>query len=178
MSSEHKAFIFDYLDFEIQLKDILENALKNGEISSLKKYIIDKIVYLKDPYEGEQLNNDWESMLEIKDPHQYGDFALTKFYNPHEDIGIGYDWDTVQNILSSKPACKAIILGSPVGSDNNYFDPGKLGSYFQSPVEVKRNLELLEDLIDEDPNLASFLDGTLQMLRSSSQADKGLYITF
>jgi hypothetical protein len=178
MSSEHKAFVFDYLNFEAELKDILEDALVNGDTSYLKQYITENFVYLKDPYEGDRLNDDWESMLEVRDPHQYGDFALTKFYDPLDDIGLGYDWGAIQDLLSSKPECKVIILGLRIGSDNNYFDPGKLGSYFQSPVEVKRNLELLEDLIDQDPNLASFLDGTLQMLRYAGQADKGLYITF
>lgn len=178
MSSEHKAFIFDYSDFESQLKAILENALASGDSSSIKRYIAENLAHLKDPYEGEMLNENWESMLEIQDPHQYGDFALTKFYDALEDIGLGYDWESIQDLLSHKSNCKTIILGLPIGLDNNYFDPGKLGSYFQSPAEVKQHLRLLENIIDDNPDLASLLDSAFQMLQAASQVDKGLYITF
>jgi hypothetical protein len=178
MSSEHKAFVFDYFNFELQLKDILESSLINDDSSALSTYIMQNLSYLKDPYEGETLDDNWESMLETQDVHQYGDFALTKFYNPQEDIGVGYEWADLHNFLSHKPGCENIILGLPIGSDGNYFDPGKLGSYFQTSNEVKKNLRLLEDIIEKDPESTLRLEGISKMLQSAGREDKGLYVTF
>jgi hypothetical protein len=179
MSFEHKAFVLDYQSFELQLKNVLESALENENVSQLSSYISQNQAYLKDPYEGQPLTNEWESMIESRDPHQYGDFALTKFYDPTEDIGLGYDWENVQEILSRKLTDVNSVLGSPIGPASNYFDPGKMGAYFQSPQQVVENQRLLESSFDQG-ELESFaeLEKMLEMLQAATSEGKGLYITF
>ena len=54
------------------------NALRSGDCGQLVEFIELERAELTDPYEGEPLPPDWEQLLEQKDTHQYGDFALTK----------------------------------------------------------------------------------------------------
>jgi hypothetical protein len=179
VSFEHKAFILDYQSFESQLKNILESALENENVSQLSGYISQNQAHLKDPYEGEPLTNEWESMLESQDPHQYGDFALTMFYDPTEDIGLGYDWENVQETLSQRLTDTSSVLGSPIGPASNYFDPGKMGAYFQSPQQVIENQRLLESAFDqEELESSAELEKMLEMLQAAISEGKGLYITF
>lgn len=147
MSIEHKAFLFNYDGFELHLSSILMDSLTNEDTSNLVAFIKQNLASLKDPYEGEPLNNSWETMIDNADPHQYGDFALTMYYNPQHDIGLGYNWEDSHNFLCQKFIDKPLILlGVPFGSINNYFDPGKMGAYFQSPHQVQENLRLLEEI--------------------------------
>ncbi|MBD2740414.1 hypothetical protein [Coleofasciculus sp. FACHB-1120] len=134
MSMEHKAFVFDYDSFIYELSNILRNALLTNNNEKLVSFIKQNINSLKDPYEGEALNTSWETMVEPKDPHQYGDFALMKFYDPQDDIGLGamWEWENIQKIFKKECGKNSVILGTPFGSKDNYFDPGKMGSYFQS----------------------------------------------
>ncbi|WP_373540891.1 hypothetical protein [Chamaesiphon sp.] len=147
MSMEHKAFIFDYEAFELELKEILETALDLNDTEGLEKFIKLNINYLIDPYEGEQLSEDWNEMLEYRDPHEYGDFALTKFYNATDDIGLNYEWIEIGDMLSSESGESISIFGNSIGKDGNYFDPGKMGSYFQSSRMVKENNDRINILI-------------------------------
>jgi hypothetical protein len=179
MSFEHKAFVLDYQSFESQLKNILESALENKNVSQLSGYISQNQTHLKDPYEGEPLTDNWESMIESQDPHQYGDFALTMFYDPTEDIGLGYDWENIQEILSQKLTDTSSVLGSPIGPESNYFDPGKMGAYFQSPQQVIENQRLLENSFDQgELESSAELEKMLEMLQAATLEGKGLYITF
>jgi hypothetical protein len=179
VSFEHKAFVLDYQSFESQLKNILESALENENVSQLSGYISQNQTHLKDPYEGELLTDEWESMIESQDPHQYGDFALTMFYDPTEDIGLGYDWENVQEILSQKLTDTSSVLGSPIGPASNYFDPGKMGAYFQSPQQVIENQRLLENSFDQgELESSAELEKMLEMLQAATSEGKGLYVTF
>lgn len=178
MSMEHKAFVFDYDAFVDELGNILENALLTNNNEKLVSFIKQNINSLKDPYEGEPLNTSWEAIVEPKDPNQYGDFALTKFYDPQDDIGLGAMWENVQNILKQECGKSLIILGTPFGSKNSYFDPGKMGSYFQSKSQIQGNLQLLTDIIHLSPDLFSELNEAFNMIQKAAEAEKGLYVTF
>jgi hypothetical protein len=177
MSMEHKAFVFDYEAFELELKEILEAALDLNEIGGLEDFININMDYLTDPYEGECLLPNWSEMLEYKDPHQYGDFALTKFYNPIEDIGLGYDWIEIEDVLS-KHGEDISILGSPLGKDNNYFDPGKMGSYFQPLSIVMDNKNKIDVLLKNNPSQIEFLEPVVSMFDLAILSKKGLYVSF
>jgi len=74
---EHKAYTFDFASFDVELRPILEKVLRTGELDSLIDFIVRHLENLSDPYEGEPLNENWEQLIESRDPHQYGDFALT-----------------------------------------------------------------------------------------------------
>jgi hypothetical protein len=178
MSMEHKAFVFDHEEFELELKEILEIALNLNEIRGLEDFITLNINYLTDPYEGERLPENWDEMLEYKDPHNYGDFALTKFYNPTEDIGLGYDWIEIEDVLSNEYGECICILGNPIGKENNYFDPGKMGSYFQSLSMVMDNKNKIDILMKNKPSYIEFLTPVVSMFDFALMSKKGLYISF
>ncbi len=175
---EHKAFLLNYQLFENELIHIIEKALVVDDYKELKSFVNENIKDLKDPYEGEPLELDWESLIEEKDPHQYCDFALTKYYNPLEDIGLGYEWDESNDyIMNNLKIDYSPVLGNTLGPKNNYFDPGKIGAYFQSVDIVKHNLLVVRDLRDSLSN-DKLLDPAIAMLSKAIEHNAGLYITF
>ena len=179
MSMEHQAFVFDYAAFEQQLKPLLEAALASGDPSDLRAFIAANLDSTRDPYEGEPLADDWEDMLDAADVDQYGDFALTKFYDPQNDVGLGTDWETVQTMLAQhNPDLLQAVLGRPVGPEGQLFDPGKMGSYFESAEEARQALDGLETLLREHPELSDGLADLRNMLQSAVDANQGLYVTF
>lgn len=178
---DRKAFIFDYLAFIEQLSSLLEEALLTNKTEGLISFIEDNIVSLKDPYEGEPLDSSWEDLMEdLKDVHNYGDFALTKFYDPANSIGLCYDWQQIDDILSRELSVDPldIILGHSFGPDDNHFNPGRMGSAFQSPEQVKDNIQIIQKLIEQKPDLAIDLKDLLSMLKQAEASEKGLYTTF
>ncbi|GAA4441632.1 hypothetical protein [Bremerella cremea] len=172
---EHKAFIFDYEKFEHELLPLLQNALSTNECSSLISFIQQNMDSLTDPYEGEPLNDDWEGMIETEDAYQYGDFALTKYYDPTDDIGLGSAWQNIQEFIPADRTTSP-ILGSVVGANEDPFDPGKMGAYFQSKEQVAENLEFLQQLVEQ--HSSEELDEAIDLLQQASQSQKGLYVTF
>ncbi|WP_413280587.1 hypothetical protein [Floridanema evergladense] len=175
---EHKAFVFDYDAFTSEFSSTLETALITNNTEKLVSFIEQNIDFLKDPYEGEPLDNNWQSMLEIDDPQQCGDFAITKFYDPQNDVGLGYSWEKIQNILKEEFGIPWIIFGDSFVANKNYFDPGKMGSYFQSPTLVKQNLSLIKDLLEQKPQYFSVLEGVIKMLQNALAQNLGLYVAF
>lgn len=172
---EHKAYLFDYARWERELLPILQVALKSGDCGMLVAFIHQNAGSLTDPYEGEPLDDDWEAMLESKDPHQCGDFALTKYYRPDSDIGLGLDWQAVHDLGPSDRGTSP-ILGSIVGPNDSPFDPGKMGSYFQDPQEVVENLAFLRQLCER--RRFNELDRAIVLLQSAVDLPCGLYVTF
>jgi hypothetical protein len=157
MSMDHKAFVFDYRSFELELKEILEAALDRNEIKDLNDFISANIIYLKDPDNEEHLSKNWRERLEnYRYPHNYGDFALTKFYDPNENIGLGSDWPQIDGILAGESKSCIALLGRPIGKNGNYFDPGKMGSYFQSLSMVSENKQKIARLIHDDDRLSEY----------------------
>jgi hypothetical protein len=174
---EHKAFLFDYDSFERELRPILADALRSGDNGALVSFINTNLSELRDPYEGEPLSVDWEAMIETLDPHQYGDFALTKYYNPVSDIGLGAAWDLLQELIATDLSLtESPILGSIIGAKDDPFDPGKMGSYFQSAQQVRHNQRYLLNLAKEERS--EVLNRAIKMLETAADASTGLYVTF
>jgi hypothetical protein len=179
MSIDHKAYVFDYDEFAIELKSNLEEALLTENINSLITFIHENLSLLKHPDLGGLLDKNWEKMLVSKDVHEYGDFALTKFYDPEDCIGLSNDWGEIDDLLCYEFGEGSLItLGKILGPKDNYFDPGKMGSYFQSPHQVQENLIWLEDTLEQRPELLEYLISVMNMLKDASKQGKGLYITF
>lgn len=171
---EHKAFLFDFEAFETELRPILEWALRSSDDRALVSFIQANLADLRDPYEGEPLNANWESLITMHDAHQYGDFALTKYYDPAVDIGLGSAWNAFQEWFAEmSPAGESPILGSPIGPMDAPFDPGKMGSYFQSAARVRENLKYLRRL----PR-AHDVGSAIEMLRTAADVNAGVYVTF
>lgn len=180
MSMEHKAYIFDFDAFSKELKPIIEAGLQSGKVGQIRAFILSNKSSLCDPYEGEPLEDDWEDMIEDKDIHQYGDFAITKYYSPTEDEGIGYDWEELQDVISAKSDIKySPILGVPLGLEHELFDPGKMGSYFQNNAQVKDSLSVIrgiEGALSE--SLKEAMIGFRNLLEKAASIEKGIYVTF
>jgi hypothetical protein len=170
MSMSHKAYAFDWRGFELDLRPLLEDALVADNTGLLETFIDDHREVLTDPYEGEPLSDDWRAALENRDVHEYGDYALTRFYNPADDCGIAEEWMRISERLS-RPAANA-LLGCPVGPPNRLFDPGRQGSYFQTPAQVPESLAILNPL--GVPELAPFAG----LLERCAAEGCGVYVTF
>lgn len=177
MSIDHKAFLFDYDEFDGELREILEESLATGKSSLLVSFVEANLAQLKDPNEGEMLDSDWQSSLEFHDAHEYGDFALTKYYDPKKDIGLGHAWEEAQEYLERVTGSGMHVLGETIGPRENLFDPGKQGAYFQSCNEAEENLARISSWSSrkEAPQELRDWQGVLER---AVLERKGLYITF
>jgi hypothetical protein len=167
---EHKAYAFDWSRFEFDLDPLLMEALATNDPTRLAEYIDRHLAELTDPYEGEPLPADWRNGLENRDVHEYGDYALTRFYDPADCRGVGYEWARLSEELP-EPAANA-MLGFSVGPPERLFDPGRYGSYFQTPRRVRESLAALGLLAC--PELA----GYLELLKRCAAEGRGVYVTF
>lgn len=174
---ERKAFLFHYEQFEEELKPILEAALASGDRTALVRFIDQYLPVLSGPDDGEPLPAEWEAMIESRDAHQYGEFSLTKHYDGSADIGLGASWEEIQELVSSDPGISSSpILGKTIGPPSRPFDPGRMGSYFQTPDEVAASHEYLMGLARQ--TASDKVPEAIRMLEEALRAKKGLYVTF
>jgi len=179
MSPEQKAYTFAYKPFSTELEPILEAALASGNCQELIDFIQRQRSSLTDPYEGEPLGEDWEQLMEFKDAHQYGDFALTRYYSVTHDIGLGPSWAKIEAELTAAGMKGAeLVLGFPVGPRQNLFDPGKMGSYLRSEQLVARHLTELQAAVQNGQVPRADVLQLERMLSAAASAGRGLYITF
>jgi hypothetical protein len=179
MALEHKGFALDFKAFERKLGSVLHEALSTNDQAALLAFVGQNLRSLRDPNQGGLLKGDWRESLETVDVHQLGDIALTLFYDPLRDIGLGYEWQDVEDILDKEIGPEAaVLLGNQFGPKNKRFDPGKMGSFFQSPKLVLDNLKMLRSLVQRRPDLSTLLDGPALMLRQALMDGSGLYVTF
>jgi hypothetical protein len=168
----HKAYAFDWRGFERnELHDLLVNALESADPAMIESYIESHREQIKDPYEGQPIELDWRATLENRDVHEYGDFALTRFYDPADDKGIAESWLSIDAVLAEQD--RAALLGSPLGKPGHEFDPGRQGSYFQTPEQVIESLQRVER-IGQIPELQTYV----QLLRRCALEGLGVYVTF
>ena len=125
MAMEHKAYAFDWSDFDSHLHSILVKALTTNHTIDLEAFIDKHVAELTDPYQGEPLTTDWRDTMENQDVHEYGDFALTKFYDPSDSFGLGYEWMRLSEELPVDAA--NAVLGVSIGPLANVFNPGRYG---------------------------------------------------
>lgn len=167
---EHKAFRFDIVAFDAEFREILVRALDTRAVANLRDFILKWRDYLTDPYEGLPLSQDWESELEFQDVDSYADICITKYYSPILDIGLGHDWLAVQEKVSRRFPNAGSMFGEALCGDRICFDPGKMGSYFMCPDEVRDWISLLSC-----ENRGNF-DSLMAMFEPASGC--GLYTTF
>jgi hypothetical protein len=175
----HKAYAFDWWAFEGgELPELLSRALETNDTSGLLAYVERNRHVLKDPYGGDPLDDDWQALLENRDVHEFGDFALTRFYDPAADRGLGYSWNEIDDALAEEG--RWALLGCSLGPAHNRLDPGRYGSYFQTPQRVAESLALVRgfDLPRLDGNDKGFLERFEGLLEECLNAGLGLYVTF
>ncbi len=178
MTLAHRAFAFDYARFNDELRPVLLSALETTDTAALVTWIDAHLSQLVDPDEGEPLPKNWQKSLAVGDVHELGDFALTKYYDGDLDIGLDTDWQDLGELLEKSGSDPAIVLGTPLGPEGAEFDPGRQGSYFQTPVEVMTALEQLRNLLEAQPALATELAPLQGMFQQAARHRCGLYVTF
>lgn len=178
MSMEHQAYLFDYAGFTSSLGRILYEAL-DGDLDALVRFIEGSRDRLSDPSEGMPLNERWQDRVEPEDAHQLGDLALTAFYSPRQDVGLGYTWQEALHDaeLEGMGDSRAVVLGEPFGPPGNPFDPGKMGSYFRSWGTVHTQRQAITTATANGVHSEAVLD-IQRMLTRADKAGRGLYVTF
>lgn len=167
---QHKAFEFDWTGFQIGLAPLLEQSLVTRDVESLRQFVTANRRYCTSPYSGQTLPAQWETLLQSKDVQEYADFALTRYYDPSDDIGIGDDWAEALDELS--PDQQQAMLGAPFGKPDARFDPGHQGAYFKTVDGVEQSLRALNGV--SHPEVSKFS----RYLVLVSAKGKGLYVTF
>jgi len=170
MSMCHKAYLFDWRAFQSELAPLLWKSLTDNDAAPLMRFIGAHWVVLVDPYEGEPLESHWADQLDVRDVHVIADFALTKYYDPRQDYGIGDAWFRIERSLAE--AQKAALLGLAFGPTQNHFDPGRMGAYFQDDDECRRSWHLLFSVRD------SAMNGFVALLHDAAESSNGIYVTF
>jgi len=179
MAMNHSAFVFDYSEFEAELRPVLLEALATDDAAGLVRWIDANRSELVDPYEGDELPENWQTHLPDQRVQTYGDFALTKFYDPTDSIGLDEDWEELEELLKDSGLSDTTILGMPLGPEGGaLFDPGACGAYFQTPGAVRDHLVKLEKLLARSPKLQGSLEPVVSMLTAAREVNQGLYVTF
>ena len=167
---EHRAFAFDWAAFEREFLPTLERSLAGNEGLEIREFITAQWRLLRDPYEGEPLPENWREAVEGGDLQLIADYAITKYYKPSEEFGLGLHWMRLETELPEEG--RIALLGTPLGPQHRRFDPGRMGSYFQSWSQLHKSVAALEGL--EIPILRQYRE----TLRSCMKRELGLYVTF
>ena len=117
--------------------------------------------------------------MEFQNAHQYGDFALTRYYSVAHDIGLGPSWAKIADRITAAGMSGAErALGFPIGPRQNRFDPGKMGSYFRSEQLVSQHLTELQAAVRSGRVPGAEVLQLERMLSAAVSAERGLYVTF
>jgi hypothetical protein len=173
---EHKAFVFDHEQFDRELRPMVVRALETDGWAEIDRFVDTHLGGLTDPYSGRPLAADWRTAA-AGGPEVHGAFALTRYYDRVANIGLHADWRPVFDALErAAPGAGSLTLGDPIESGGRIFDPGRLGTYLQSPLRIRTNLVVLDRLLREHAELVEVVQPLAEMLFAG--VPKGLYVTF
>jgi hypothetical protein len=178
MSMLHKAYLFDYDAFSRELLPILESALRGGATTQLLAFIREHGLDLQDLRTGMPFGVRDLPIDTPRSPQELGNIALTKHYDVTRDIGVGVDRRELEEALQTVDGYSGIALGRTIGLAAHPFDPGRMGSFFQSREDVKRHAMLLSYWLSDAPEHFEVLDRLRDMFQHALAAKTGLYITF
>ena len=163
MSMSHKAFAFEWQNYVDNFLPLLNTAIQEKSSKPLIDFINLNLGEIKDPYEGLSVGHDWKTQLETGDFQEIADFALTAFYDPSEDFGLDQDWIEISESLNKTE--RNALLGQPILG----FDPGRMGSYFQTVEQRQTSADILaKNSLETLRNYANHL----------TLLNSGLYVTF
>jgi hypothetical protein len=198
MSMEHKAFLFETSKFFGELAPIIFRAARNNDKDLLRSFINSRIGVVRSPYTGEFLKGNWEQELENGDLQELADFAMTCYYNPQEDRGLGYDWDPLlESLRMSSTAFDPgyVILGRQITDGQFVLDPGRMGTGIVQAedvpgitVELRRlKPDMLVRKIQNNPKVLypvseeEFISSCRDLdtlYQDAARSNKGLLMTF
>ena len=170
----HKAYVFDGELWGTEAASLICAAL-NGQPTALRIFVHQHSNELKHPDTGEEMSLDWTALSKL-DAHELGNIAITRYYDPNADVGLGEAWMRVDSLLPRD--LRILALGKPLVSGETAFDPGKMGAYFQSFDLVEYNRDSAKLELKHHPVLSEALTPIIQMLEVAIRAKKGLYVTF
>jgi hypothetical protein len=174
----HKAFVFDHARFERELRERLLTALTRDDPRPLEAFITAHREALRDPYEGNPLGSNWRDEFRPADVQAYADFALTMYYDPSDDIGLGSSWEKASQGIEQAGLDGSPLLGTALATAAVCFDPGRQGAYLQSESDVQYHLTQLSALEARTPRRLQWLRAVQEMLQSAASERRGLYVTF
>src|SRR5258708_4091873 len=96
---EHHAFVFDHDAFDAELLPVLKYVLPLENVEPLVQFINTNLIHLSTPLEGTLLDDSWRESLPVHDVSGYGALALTRYYNPLDDVGLRLEWDSLCDVL-------------------------------------------------------------------------------
>lgn len=70
------------------------------------------------------------------------------------------------------------MFGQQICFSDNCFNPGRIGSYFQSFDDVQKSLKIIREYLAQKPEFSDALEDLIVILQSAVDARKGLHITF
>lgn len=191
MAMEHKAFLFNTAEFTKQLSTIIITAGTTNNEKSLVCFINENLNKLKSPYSGEKLNIEWKEELEAKDIQELADFAMTKYYNADDELGLSYLWDQFLKSfdklqLNYNP--EYYVIGKPLESKQFVLDPGRMGlgfiysehisSMYNELVSLQSNFINVCEENNFDRELISAFDDLIEIYKKADRLNYGLLITF
>lgn len=180
METQHQAFPFDHEGFLGGLAPILSRALASGDTEGLVGFIEDNLDQLRSPYPGNTVPTPWRAMFEGElDVSELGDFALTRYYDPSDDVGVGSGWEEVYNLAAAEVEADTdeLIFGAWFGPADNRFNPGRVGSFIRPWETVRRQRQAIAARISS----GAYSDAILaldRMLAAADERKQGLYVTF
>jgi hypothetical protein len=138
MSFSHKAFAFSWESFAEELTPLLSQALASERDAALEAFIERNISACSSPYDGEPLGSNWKELLEVGTTQELGDFALTKYYEPTQDFGLGEAWGELEAALLAPQ--RAALLGTAFGQPGSLLTQGSRVATFNRQSPSKRVL--------------------------------------
>jgi hypothetical protein len=174
----YHGFLFDYNAFERELKPLLEKALKSGKTAALEKFIDKHHASLTSVMTGEKLTASWREEFEEATATEYGEVALSKYFDEEEDNLVMGKWHRFVAAFEKVGGEEGIALGETIGPADKPFDPTSQGCYFQSPKQVEENLKALGLWHEVEGPLPKELKELREMFQTIHKEGKGLYVKF
>lgn len=166
MSKPHLAFVFDEAAFRRDLAPLLDRH----EDVALESFINDHRARLRDPETGEALGLSWREKSENEGFARRAALALTAFYDPTANIGLGSAAEKLRfSLMDLYPEGRVFVGGGLLGVPEGYF---------QSAGYVAASVVILERLRAEHRLKADIIDPVLAMLQMAASAGHGLYLIF
>jgi hypothetical protein len=179
MSMNHKAYVFEDEAFDKELSVPLANALRKNDPKILLPFIDSHREQLKwkrtDP-----MPKDLHAWCMEEGVQQAGDLALTAFYDPEAEIGLGPAWHQMHELLDSIDVdAVGTLCGEPFVA-RVVFNPGGLGAYFQTADEVWGNRDGLKSILRRNRKWVPIFAPASAMLETALQTGngKGLFVWF
>ncbi|MNK69436.1 hypothetical protein D3C87_888240 [compost metagenome] len=191
MSMEHKSFLFNTSAFTKELSEIILTAGETNNEELLISFINQNLDHLKSPYSGEELTSEWLEELETEDIQELADFAMTKYYNPDEELGLSYVWESLLELfddLDLKYNREYYILGESLNFKNFILDPSKMGLGFVNSehvndihrelVSLKENFAAICETENFDEKTINVYEELIEIYQEAKESNCGLLMTF